>query len=142
LIWVDERELSMDDCVEVTFHARGSTSQPGRTIEELYPDESAKPSPPLEPPEVVIRELAQRPKAFARLAFRLVAPDGSIKEGCTNPDEHGFGLSVSWVSHRPGRARVSLHTYSLESLARKQFDNYHAHVELHDGERITFNVAA
>ena len=142
LIWIDEREISSADFLTINFHANGTTSEPGKTIEELYPEEFAEPPPPYRPVEEIFRELAERPKMFDRLAFRLVAPGGAMTHALTAPAEHGFGFSVSWSAHRPDYARVSLHTYTLQSLIDNQPGTYHAQLRLQDGEGVTFGVDA
>ncbi|HNL90723.1 MAG TPA: hypothetical protein PKH05_16715 [Nitrospira sp.] len=142
LTWVPEREIKVGDSLKITFDFEGASSRPGQTIEELYPEELDKPSPPFQPVNEVVRELMQRPKLFESLGFRIGLPDGTVTEGRTTPEEHGFGFSVSWASHRSTHARVSLHTYTLPGLVDKRPLTYHADCKLPPGEGVTFNVVA
>src|SRR5687767_10122007 len=63
LIWEDVRTLVPGDSVSVAFLAKGTTSRPGKTIEELYPGEKPGHQEPFAPAEQMVRELKQRPKA-------------------------------------------------------------------------------
>jgi hypothetical protein len=141
LIW-DQRTLVPGDSVTVGFLAEGSTSEPGKTIEELYQGDKPVTSEPFAPPEDVVKELKLRPKAFQSLAFEFVGADGAHVKGHTSPDEHGFAFTVLWNSHRIDRARVALHTYTLDSLITKQSGKYHAETRLSAGQRVTFKVLA
>ena len=142
LIWENERTLAPGDTIEVAFLAEGSTSHPGKTIDELYPDEEASPSEPFAPTEEVVRELKQRPKAFDSLAFEFIGPDGGSVLGETSPEEHGFAFTILWNSQRPERARASTHTYSLDSLITKEKGKYHGEAKLCFGDRAAFKVLA
>jgi hypothetical protein len=142
LIWEDERTLVPGDSITVAFSGEGTTSRPGKTIDEIYPDEKPTTTEPFAPPEEVVRELKGRPKAFQSLAFEFVHSDGTRVESHTSADEHGFAFTVLWNSHRPERARVALHTYTLDSLITKENGKYHAEARLSDGDRVTFKVLA
>ena len=142
LIWEDERVLVPGDSVSVTFMAKGATSRPGKTIEELYPGEKPSPKEPFVPAEQMVRELKQRPKAFESLAFEFAGPDDATVRAGTSPREHGYSFTVLWNSHRPERARASAHTYTLDSLIAKENGKYHAETKLAFGQRATFKVLA
>jgi len=141
LIWQDERPLQAGDTVSVSFLKEGVSSRSGQTIEELYPDDPPKPTGPFAPPEQVIRELMQQPTQHQALHFGLVSPDGNLAYGSTAPDEHGFGFSVSWISQRPERARLSSHTYTLQSLIDRTNGKYHSQGWLQFGQGVSFTVA-
>lgn len=111
LIWEDERALVSGDAIVVAFLAEGVTSRPGKTIEELYPEEMPSVSEPFVPPEKMVQELKLKPKAFDSLAFEFIGPEGDCIQSKTSPDEHGFAFTVLWNSQRPERTRVSAHTY-------------------------------
>jgi len=142
LIWEDERTLMPGDAVSVAFLAEGATSRPGKTIEELYPDEKPSPTEPFAAPEEVVRELKQRPRAFESLAFEFVGPDGASVQAQTAADEHGFAFTVLWNSQRPERARVSAHTYTLDSLITRENGKYHGEAKLTFGQHAGFKVLA
>jgi hypothetical protein len=142
LIWEDERALVPGDSVSVVFLAKGATSRPGKTIEELYPGEKPTHKEPFTPAEEMVRQLKQRPKAFESLAFEFTGPDDATVRASTGPREHGYAFSVLWNSHRPERARASAHTYTLDSLITKENGKYHAETKLAFGQRAIFKVLA
>jgi hypothetical protein len=142
LIWEDERALIPGDTLSVTFSAVGATSQRGKTIEELHPDKMPTDHKPFVPIEEVIQELKQRPTVFDALAFEFIGPDGRSVQAQTTAEEHGYSFTVLWNSHRPERARVSAHTYTLDSLVAKQNGKYHADAKLTFGQRVAFKVLA
>jgi len=142
LIWENERTLVPGDFVRVVFLAKGTSSRPGKTIEELYPGKEPSPKEPFARVEDVVRELKRRPKAFESLAFEFTDPDGATVRASTSPNEHGYAFTVLWNSHRPERARASAHTYTLDSLITKENGKYHAEVKLAFGQRATFKVLA
>jgi hypothetical protein len=141
LIWEDDRALVVGDSVSVSFDEDGRTSRPGKTIEELYPGETPRGAPAFLEPEKVVEELKQRPKVFDTLSFRAATTHGVVAEGSTRPEEHAFAFGVPWVSHRPDRVRVSLHTYSLDSLVSKEVGTYHLDAKIQIGQGATFTLA-
>jgi len=142
VIWEDERTLVSGDSVSVVFLAEGGTSRPGKTIEELYPDEKPIQKEAFVPTEDMVLELKRRPKAFESLAFEITGPTGATVQASTSPNEHGYGFTVLWNSHRPDWARASAHTYTLDSLVTKESGKYHAETKLEFGQSATFKVLA
>jgi hypothetical protein len=59
----------------------------------------------------------------------------------TLPEEHGFGLSISWLSNHASTARVALHTYTLQSLIDKSGTNYHLKARMQCAQEVKIKVA-
>jgi hypothetical protein len=139
LTWVACTPLRAGQQIAVTFRESGQSSQLGRTIEELFPDEPPTEQTDFTPTAEMFKELRAKPKLREKFIFRLVSSSGASFIGETVPAEHGFGFSVLWNSFHPERARVSLHAYTLDSLeTRGPFNNlfeekiaYGGSVELH-----------
>lgn len=139
LTWVASTPLHAGQQIAVTFLESGQSSQPGKTIEELFPDEPPFDQTDFTPTLEMFQELRTRPKFREKSILRLVSSSGSSFAGETAPAEHGFGFSVLWNSFHPERARVSLHAYTLDSLeSRGPFNTlfeekiaYGGSVELH-----------
>jgi hypothetical protein len=140
-IWLSEQEISAGDEVEVVFLQEASTSQAGKTIEELHPDEQVQCGPPI-PIDMIFRHLAGRPKLREHFAFSLVPPSGEVITAQTEQDDHSFGFSVLWNWTRPEEARVSLSSTSLENIEKRQSGADHARFKLHFGERVRLRVSA
>lgn len=141
LIWEDERQLVPGDMVTVRFLADGTTSRPGKTIDELYQDEpEPKTTEPFATPEQMVAELKPKPKCFASLAFEFVAADGTTSQAQTAPEEHGFGFTVQWDKFRSETARAAIHSYTLDSLITKENGKYYTNSRITHGQGVSFVV--
>jgi hypothetical protein len=141
LIWEDERHLMPGDMVSVHFRVDGTTSRPGKTIEELYVNEpELRPAEPFATPEQVVADLKKKPKCFPFLAFEFIAADGTRSQIETAPGEHGFGFTVLWDKFRPETVRAALHSYTLDSLITKQNGRYHANSRLAHGQGVSLVI--
>src|SRR5262245_38315307 len=116
LWWVPELVLRAGQNIGVSFLEYGATSHPGKTTEELFPNEPPKTQTDFTPTAELFKQLRAKPKVRKSFSFRLVSSSGTSFVGTTAPDEHGFGFTVLWNSFHPERARVSLHSYTLDSL--------------------------
>lgn len=124
LTWIASTPLCSGQQVSVVFHEQGSSTQPGKTIEELFPDEPPVEQTDFTPTEEMFKELRAKPKLREKFNLQLVSSSGASFVGETSPAEHGFGFSVLWNSFHPERARVSLHAYTLDNLEnRGPFNN-------------------
>lgn len=143
LIWEEERHLDSGDEVLVSLLEGGHDSRAGQTIDQLYPENAPSDGQwQPEPIEEIVRELEQRPKLHDRFAFSVTLPSGDSTEGTTLPVEHGFAFHVSWVWLHPERARVSLHTYTLQSLIDQAGSRDHVRINLSAGESVKLRVGA
>lgn len=122
LIWEPDRIISPGDEIAVTLLGNATTSCPGRTIAELYPE--GQPHGPWQPVEQVFQELAKRPIVRERFTFAITPPSGQSIHAETLPSDHSFGFSVTWVWLDPERARVSLWSNTLEGIAKRQGGGY------------------
>lgn len=139
LTWVASSPLCAGQAVSVVFHEQGSSTQPGKTIEELFPDQLPVEQTDFTRTVEMFKELRAKPKVREKFNLQLVSSSGTSFVGETSSAEHGFGFSVLWNSFHPERARVSLHAYTLDSLeSRGPLNNlfeeklaYGGSVELH-----------
>lgn len=121
LIWVSGREVRPGQEVEVRFQPSGDTSHRGKTIDELFPEDT-DPEPAedfFSPDAAMFEQLRARPSRRAGWALRLRSSAGMAFEGRTDTSDHGFGFGLTWNSSRPERAHLSLHAYSLDDLGRR-----------------------
>ncbi|MBX3678494.1 MAG: hypothetical protein KF853_15880 [Rhodocyclaceae bacterium] len=138
-IWEPDRVISPGDEIAVTLLEDSTTSSPGRTIDELYP-EGKEPHGPWQPIEQVFHDLAQRPLVRERFAFIVTPPSGPSIHAQTLPDDHSFGFSITWVWLHPEQARVSLSSNTLEGIAKREGGSTHAEFRLQYGQRVKFRV--
>ncbi len=142
LIWVNELQLQPSQVVTVSFLEHASSSHTGKTIEELFPDEKLTIETDFKPTAEVFNELRAKPKLRDKFSFRLASSSGKAFAGETAPDDHGFGFSVLWNSHHPERARVSLHSYTLENLESRTAMTNHFEERINYGGSVRFELVA
>lgn len=142
LIWLNELAILSGQTVTVSFRQGGPTSAPGKTVEELYPDEGPAEGTDFKLTTQMMQELRARPQYRPGWAFEVRASNGVSYAGLTNEAEHGFGFSVLWTVHRPERASISLHSYTLESLEKRTPMQYHVRMNLELGSSVDLVVAA
>jgi hypothetical protein len=119
-VWLPDLVLLPGQLVEIRFDDNSQTTPAGRTLEELFPDESSE--GPWQPPASLadtFAQLRQKPALRQGFGFSLQSSSGAAYEGRTASGDHGFGLSVLWNSVRPSRVSVSLHSYTLDDLEQK-----------------------
>ena len=138
-IWESERVISPGDKLAVSLLENVTTSIPGKTIEELYPEDQ-QPHGPWQPMEQLFKDLAQRPKVRERFSFTVTPPAAASICAETLPGDHSFGFSVSWVWLHPERARVSLSSNKLEDIAKREGGLNHTDFRLQYGEQVQFSV--
>jgi len=142
LIWVCELPLRPSQLVTISFLESGSSSHKGKTVAEMFPDEEPTTITDFTPTPKMINELQAKPRLREKFSFRLNSSLGTAYVGETEPDEHGFGMSLLWNSSQPERAKVSLHSFSLESLAAHGPLNKHVEEHMHFGGSVRFELVA
>jgi hypothetical protein len=141
LTWVNELHLQPGQVVIVSFLEHASSSHAGKTIEELFPDETPMTVTDFKPTTEMFKELRAKPRFRDKFSFRL-ASSGAVFVGQTASDEHGFGFSVLWNSHHHEHARVSLHSYTLDSLESRGPINNHFEEHINYGDSVRFELIA
>ena len=140
-IWIEQRKIAAGDEVEVTLLESAVTSPPGRTIEELYP-ENERPTGPAQSVEQVYLDLLKRPRIRESFIFQVVPPTGEPISARTSQGDHSFGFSVMWDWLHPERVRVSLSSNSLENIVKRTGGTDHANFFLQYGEGVKLRVDA
>jgi hypothetical protein len=120
LIWINSKELRPGQRIEVHFREMGETLPAGKTVQELFPEEQDIEAPgDFKPTEAMFAELRAKPSRREGFSFQLRGTAGAPFAGRTAPQDHGFGFSLVWNSHRPQRASHSLHAYTLDELEKR-----------------------
>jgi hypothetical protein len=116
LWWLSELQVRPGQTISVEFLPEAATSLPGKTIEELFPEESSPVEPSPKSREQLVEELRSTPQLRSHYGFKLRSSLGAALT-CELPEgAHGFGFSVVWNWVRPERVSTSLHSYALEHL--------------------------
>lgn len=141
LIWADSSSLEPGQVLTVSMLDNAQTNRPGKSIEELYPDGPDVVAHPKSRDEV-FAELRNRPLIHERFVFDFDSSKGVHFAGETDPEEHGFSFAVVWNSFHPERARVSLHSYTLDSLENNSPMNDHVEDVMKCGDSVRFELVA
>jgi hypothetical protein len=141
--WVNEIPMQTGQVVAVSFLESAPNSHGGKTIEELFPEEDLVEEMDFTVTAEMFAELRAKPKLREKYSFRIKSSSGASFTGESKPDEHGFGFSVVWNSFHPERARISLHSYTLESLEiRNRPLEYLFEESVHAESTVTFELVA
>ena len=138
LTWINELPLEIGQIVAVSFLDHALTSQKGKTIEELYPDEDLTNTENFKPFPEVVKEIRVMKKQREMFSFKTVSSQGNVLIGQTSPEEHGFGFSALWNAWQPEHVSVSLHTYTLENLESRTSLNYLTKEKISLGSEVQF----
>jgi hypothetical protein len=135
-IWVDHKRLSAGQVLEVAFSETGTDSGPGQTIQEIDPNHSSVEVPTDQDKAEMFAELRNAPMMRSGYTVECSSNAGTTTVCQTLPDEHGFGFSVLWNSHRPESASISVRSYTITSLENDGSMRYHCRERLRLGETV------
>lgn len=142
LMWVNEVAVLPGQTVAVSLLEASIMSHSGKTIAELFPDEERSNVDDFKPTPEMFQELRVKPRHRDGWSFWLSSTPGTLYTGRTAPEEHGFGFSVLWNMHRPERASVSLHSYTIDSLEHQTPMHDHVREHLQLGQSVAITVDA
>ena len=142
LIWLNSLSVLPGQLVKVELSEDGETSEVGKTIDELFPNEKTDETFDFNTTEEMFSELRARPARRPGFKFEVKHSAGPSASAETTPDQHGFGFSVLWNVHRPQRASVSLHTYSIDNMEQRTPMKYHLQEHLELGQSVSVKVDA
>jgi hypothetical protein len=142
LTWVTGVQLRAGQVVTVSLLESAASTLKGKTIDEMFPDEPQSAQTDFKPTARMYTEVRARPKFREKYGFQLESSLGTKFVGETEPGVHGFGFSVHWNSFHPERARVSLHSYSLESLEVRGPMSKHVEERIYFGDSVRFQLVA
>lgn len=141
LIWISSMPLQPGQLVTVALHDEGDTTRPGKTIEELFPDEPDESTPEdTKSMADVFAEIRRKPLLREGYGLSFVSSTGTSFSGRTQATDHGLGFPVVWNMHQPERARGSLHSYTLDSLEQKLPLNNHVSESIHASDFVQLRV--
>ncbi|WP_124589804.1 hypothetical protein [Burkholderia cepacia] len=141
LTWIAGTPLQAGQQVRVIFHQHGQSSQPGKTIDELYPDEPAVTQTDFTPTAEMFQKLRAIPKIREEVTLHLKSSSGESFVGKTTADDHSYALSILWDFTHPERARASLHSHSLDNLEAKGPLTYLFNANMTYGDFVEFRIA-
>ncbi|WP_208451798.1 hypothetical protein [Burkholderia cepacia] len=119
LTWIADTPLQAGQHIRVQLHQHGQSSYPGKTIDELYPDEPPATQSDFTPTAEMFQKLHAMPKVREKFVLDLSSSSGKSFRGETMAGEDSFALTILWDCMHPERARASLHSHSLDRLEAK-----------------------
>ena len=140
LVWAPNLPIAHGQVVTVAFLENAPTSQAGKTIDELFPDEEPVTQTDFTLTADMLADIRAREKIRDTFNFRLEVPPRSPAFDATSYEDHGLAFSVIWDSSRPEQARMSLHSYTLDGLEARAPGNYFAKEVLHYGDSVQFEL--
>jgi len=94
------------------------------------------------PTREMFEELRRKPNLRDGYAFQYHSTLGTSYAGRTSSEEHGFGFTVLWSSHRPERVSVSLNSYTIDSVEQQTPGHDHVREYLQVGQSVTVEIDA
>jgi hypothetical protein len=141
LTWLSLMPLKPGQVVAIELLDEAPTEPAGQSFDDMFPD--ADKVEPREmafaPDDAMLAELKAAPHVREGHAFELTTKDGTVS-AVVAPQEHGFGFTTTWHAGQPDEARLSVHTYSLESMATRQPGRTTIKDKLQVGEGANFTL--
>jgi hypothetical protein len=138
-IWIHQMSLRIGQAVGVAFVERGLQSGDGSSLSDLYPDSVDRDTARIDPVELA-KEERQAARVRDRYGLRLTVASGVAVTLVTSPDDHGFGFHVLWSKWNSDRVSVSLHTYTIDSVANGEPGRYAVCEKMSVGEGVRLEL--
>lgn len=116
-IFVSTLALLPGQKVQIRMLDQAESSQLGKTIDELFPNEEF----PSDDTDFtlnaeVFAELRKKPRLREKYTLQIASTSGAAFSGDTIMGTHGVTLSVLWNAWTPDSARASLRSYTIDEL--------------------------
>jgi hypothetical protein len=142
LIFLPDMQLLAGQRVTIALLADGVTGPAGKTIDELYPDESSLPEThDFSITDDRMAEIAALPVWHDSFAFDYLASDGTSMAIQTPPEDDSFSLSLLWDSMGGANpARVSLTSNNIVNVQARKFGTLYAEQRLEVGGYVSLTL--
>jgi hypothetical protein len=142
LIWVDNRELSELDEVEIQFEGITASSHAGKTIEEISP-EAVEPASdgPLDIVELA-SSLQEEPHLRNGYDLHVRVSDADPQVFSMRDPDYSFFVSIMWVWQSIDSAKLSVSRTTLQNIAEQKSGADYLRQRLMDGQSIHLRVVS
>jgi len=142
LTWLIDHPLQPGDIVRVHLNQHAAEGDVGKTLEDLFPDETPSTQTDFSISDTMAAEIRARPRLHA--AFEVQASTSAGQQATATSDERNtdFRFSVLWDHFQPDQARVHLATYCLDHVLARMAGTTHLQTTIRAGERATFSLVA
>ena len=138
LIWVAEKSLLRGEVLSVTLHDACDSSEEGKTIQELFPDEEPCTRTDFTINDEIAAQLRARPVLHNDFAVQVETSQGQRAVAVSNQHNTSFSFRVLWDFTRPAQARVRLATHCLEDVLARRPGTDHLTAILSFGDSAEF----
>ena len=142
LIFLPDMQLLAGQRVTIALLADGVTGPAGKTIDELYPDESSLPEAhDFSITDDRMAEIAALPVWHDSFAFDYLSSDGTSMAIQTPPEDDSFSLNLLWDSMGGANpARVSLTSNNIVNVQARKFGTLYAEQRLEVGGYVSLTL--
>jgi hypothetical protein len=142
LIWVNDRELSELDEVEVQFEDIAACSHAGKTIKEIYPEEIVPADDgPLDIVELA-RSLQEQPRLRNGFDLHVRVSDADPQVFSMRDPDYSFFVSIMWIWQSIDSAKLSVSRTALEDIAEQKSGASYLRQHLRGGQSIHLRVVS
>lgn len=119
--WLSMMTLAPGQVVSIELLDAAPTEPAGKSFDDTYPDTDKADLQVMDfnPDPARLAELKAAAPVRDGHAFELSTKDGTVS-AVVGPQEHGFGFTSTWHVAQPDEVRLSVITYSLDSMASRQ----------------------
>ena len=142
LIWISEDSVPAGKVLTVKFADSCGVSDKGKTIRELFPDETVSKRTDFTIDSQMAAELRSRPRLYEKFTVSVESPD-DVHSTVTSDDRNtDFIFGILWDATRPTQARLRFATYCLEDVLARREGTVHIKTTILFGESASFRLVS
>lgn len=141
LIWVSDQTLLPGEVLSVKLNAACDSSDQGKTIQELFPDDEPCTQTDFTINDEMAAEIRARPRLHDEFAVQVETSQGQRAVAVSNEHNTSFSFGVLWDFTCPTQARVRLTTHCLNDVLARQTGTNHFEAILSFGDSASFMLA-
>ena len=138
-IWVLDDSVAAGQVVKVTLTDSFSIANQGRTIQELFPDDSVSTRTDFSINDELAAELRAQPQLHEEFTVYAETSDGQHSTATSDENNTSFTFGVLWEWTRPMQARVRFRTLCLDDVLARRLGTRHfdATIAINDSASFT-----
>lgn len=142
LTWIAEQALLAGQVVRVTLLDACEHADPGKAMEELFPDEEPCTQTVFTISEAMAAEIRARPQLHQAFAVQASTSQGQHAVAVSDPRNTSFTFGVVWDFTGPDQARVRLTSHCLDDVLARRAGPSHLEAMLALGDSASFVLMA
>ena len=142
LIWLPEQALLAGQVVRVTLVDTCEHADPGKTMEELFPDDEPCTQTDFTINAAMAAEIRSRPRLHQSFSVQASTSQGQQAMATSDEQSTSFTFGVVWDFAGPNQARVRLTTHCLDDVLARRAGPSHLEAMLALGDSASFMLVA